>query len=151
METFAREIFSLFFLPLLKGEKLGGKMTHSLPGTFNFKSLELRWARPGCGTPGAFQSFISPFHVILWFSNPWKKYLSRAEGEGNPLLFDLQVFLLSIKAFASSSKHFASIFSKCIFTSHGFVWNTKKLTFSFSLWKRTFCPSALCLYFTVVS
>lgn len=92
IETFAGEIFSLFHLLFLKGQKLGGKMTHSV-GLLILKCLELLWVRPGCGTPGDSQGFITPFHVILQFSNPWKKYSSRM-GEGNPLLFDLQVFLL---------------------------------------------------------
>lgn len=80
---------------------LGGKTTPPLPGTFNSKCLELLGVRPGCGAPGASQGFITPFHVIPSFSNPWKKSSGRAGGEGNPLLFDLQVLLHSSKASAA--------------------------------------------------
>lgn len=83
MERSVGEIFQpLLPAPSERGEA-GGRMDDSpIPGTFNFKSLELLWAGPGCGTPGALQGFMTPFHVIPRLSNPWKKYAGRAGGKG---------------------------------------------------------------------
>lgn len=58
-----------------------GRMTHSSLGLLILR-VELLWAGRGCGTPGALQGFMTPFHVILQLSNPWKKYAGRAGGKG---------------------------------------------------------------------
>lgn len=83
----------------------------------------------------------------------------QSRGEGNPLLFDLQVFLHSVQVFASLTRkhtfchhsfqvhfHFPS-FSECIFMSCGFVWKTKAVSiFLFTMEKDILLFSASVLY-----
>lgn len=57
--------------------------------------------RPGYGAPGASQGFITPPSTSSCSSQIPGRAIQAEQGEGNPLLFDLQVFLRSIKVFSS--------------------------------------------------
>lgn len=149
IETFAGEIFSLFHLLFLKGQKLGGKMTHSV-GLLILKCLELLWVRPGCGTPGDSQSFITPFHVILQFSNPWKKYSSRTGGRES-FAFWPASFLVKIFASLTNKHKFCHCSFQGYFCILWFVWKTREFNIFLLTMQKDILPSPLCLCFTVVS
>lgn len=59
-----------------------------------------------------------------------EEIFEQSRGEGNPLLFDLQVFLHSIKAFASLTHKHTSCqhsFQVHFYFPRVFVWNTKEV------------------------